>query len=360
MDVNEETSTSQKASSKESGLAREVMSFKHGHPVEKILVHPSGTQVISAGGPVIRVWDILSDAGCLHAMSNHQKTVTCLEWGDGRPYGGNSKKNLLSAGLDGLIKSYDIEDNYRVSKTMRVGAGVLSLAMSPEENTMLIGSANGEIAIRKRILSATEQASKNALLEGGSAEIALAAESFNKVKAAQQGGVSESLELADQQITSTSNVIRNNNHEIVVKPYKQKSAKLKKWDKLLKTFQYGDALDSVIDDKSIHPGYAFAIFSELMHRDGLHQALNSRDEISLLPILSFLLKYIADYRYASVACDVTAVLIDIYTPALGQSAAIDTLFQRLRLKVQREVEFQRNLVEVKGQLQMIMASQATA
>lgn len=103
--------------------------------------------------------------------------------------------------------------------------------------------------------------------------------------------------------------------------------------------------------------YSFALLSELMHRDGLHQALSSRDEVSLLPILRFLFEHITDPRFGSLACDVANVVIDLYTPALGQSSAVDGIFQRLKAKVEKEVQFQRELVEVRGQLQMILAAQ---
>jgi len=224
----------------ELGTAREVMSFKHGHPVERILVHPSGTQVVSAGGPVIRVWDILSTGSCLHAMSNHQKTVTCLAWGDGRTSSGSSKKRLLSAGLDGLIKSYDLEDDYRVGKTMRVGGGVLSLAMAPDESTLLIGTSAGELTVRRRTPDQLAKAQTTAAsLEKAQArnyESMLEASAFNQA-ARQKAGLLEALPQAGTTVTP-SGVIK------VISRKKQN--KLKEWDVMLKSFKYADALDSVM------------------------------------------------------------------------------------------------------------------
>ena len=335
-----------------SGLVREVMSFKHGYPVERILCHPSGTQVVSAGGPVIRVWDILSTGSCLKAMSNHQKTVTCLEWGDGRPHSGNSKKRLLSAGLDGLIKSYDLEDDFRVGKTMRVGGGVLSLAMAPDESTLLIGSSTGELAVRKRVISPSEQAARSARLQKDqskdASEAILEAQAFNQATQYRQEGLLEGLPAVGTTVTPSG--------EIKVSS-QRRHKKLKEWDVMLKAFRYSDALDSVVA-KGVMPTYAFAVLTELMHRDGLHQALNARDEVSLLPILRFLYDHITDPRFGSIACDVANVVIDLYTPALGQSFAIDNLFTRLKLKIQQEVDFQQSLAEIKGQLQMIVAAHA--
>jgi U3 small nucleolar RNA-associated protein 15 len=355
----------------ERGLAREVMSFDHRQPVERVLVHPSGTQVVTAGGPIIKVFDMLSSGQCLRAMSNHQKTVTCLEWGDGKPFASGGKRRLLSAGLDGLIKSYDLEDDYRVGKTMRVGGGVLSLAMAPDEGTLLVGTSNGELTVRKRQISPSEKAGKgkkatglggvDALSAGpGEYEAILAAAGVNRAAAERSQALLESLPttqaVAQQASLVQEQTVNPLTGEIKVRPMASKK-KLTEWDRLLKTFKYSDALDSVVS-KGVHPSMAFALIRELMHRDGLHQALNARDEVSLLPILRFLFDHVADPRYGSLACDVANVVIDLYTPALGQSTIIDNLFGRMKEKVQREVDFQHNLMEVRGQLQMILAAQA--
>lgn len=354
----------------EKGIAREIMSFNHGYPVEKILVHPSGTQVISAGGPVIRVWDLLGSGQCLRAMSNHQKTVTCLEWGDGRPFDTVSPKTrLLSAGLDGLVKSYDLEDNYRVGKTMRMGTGILALAMAPDEGTMVIGTSTGDLTIRKRIVPPGEAARRDLQPSGkmtaeqlslgpGQYESVLAAQAFNQALQDKQAAADGETERAMEGLTAAAATqIVTAKGEIKVQPLKR-NKKLQEWDKMLKSFRYSDALDSVLTSRDIPPGLAFALLNELMHRDGLHQALNARDEVSLEPILRYLLEYITDPRFGATACDVANVLVDLYEPALGKSPRIDNLFYRLRLKLKQEVEFQDNLMEVRGQLQMLLAAQA--
>jgi U3 small nucleolar RNA-associated protein 15 len=111
--------------SRQSENGGEARTLDHGYPVESLIVHPSGTMAVSAGGPMIRVWDLLSGSPrCLKALSNHQKTVTCLAW-DGE------RKRLLSGGLDGLVKVYQIDaGQWRVGHTMRYGGQILSLAVS--------------------------------------------------------------------------------------------------------------------------------------------------------------------------------------------------------------------------------------
>ena len=99
------------------------MIMKHGgSPVEDILPFSSGGLILSAGGPILRVWDITTGGKCVRALSNHQKTITCLSF-DGE------KRRVLSGGLDHMVKVYDVED-WKVVHTMRYPAPILSLAVS--------------------------------------------------------------------------------------------------------------------------------------------------------------------------------------------------------------------------------------
>lgn len=121
----------------------QVWMGRHGKPVEDVIVGSSGTTAISAGGPIMRVWDLLGastsrplgegeeeqDSGtaqCLKALSNHQKTITSLCWAESEM----GEARVLSGGLDGLVKVYDPQENWRVRHTMRYGGQVLALAVS--------------------------------------------------------------------------------------------------------------------------------------------------------------------------------------------------------------------------------------
>lgn len=91
-------------------------------PVESVLMFPSGSVVLSASGPILRVWDLVAGGRCVRALSNHQKTVTCLSF-DGKA------GRVLSGGLDQMVKVYDVS-TYKVVHTMRYPAPVLCLAVS--------------------------------------------------------------------------------------------------------------------------------------------------------------------------------------------------------------------------------------
>lgn len=47
---------------------------------------------------------------------------------------------------------------------------------------------------------------------------------------------------------------------------------------------------------------------ELRRRNGLHLALANRDEITLGPLVNFILRFMTDYRYTSLLCSIAEIL----------------------------------------------------
>lgn len=134
----------------------------------------------------------------------------------------------------------------------------------------------------------------------------------------------------------------------------QKKRRLREYDRYLKAFQYGNALDACL--RTNQPAVTtVSLIQELIHRDGLRQALSGRDDISLEPLAQFLVRNINNPRYTALLVDVTMVMIDMYTAVLGQSPLIDELFVRLRAKVKLEIAFQKQLLAVVGSMEMLFA-----
>ncbi|TNY23388.1 WD40-repeat-containing domain protein [Rhodotorula diobovata] len=319
---------------------------RHGKPVDAVLVGEQGTMAVSAGGPIMRVWDLLGastsrsgalDGGfdyCLKALSNHQKAITTLCWGESE----QGEKRVLSGGLDGLVKVYDPQENWRVRHTMRYGGQVMSLAVSPNNSHLVAGLSDGSLSIRTRA----------GVGRKAGVPVEKVTPSFDALLAGMgQGGVVYSGKQAGEGLKAT--------FEGEVKVTKERRRKLTEWDKMLKSFRYGDALDSVLRG-DVTPATAFALMEELIRRDGLPIALANRTDLSLEPVLSFLVKHITHPRYCTLATDIASVLVDIYTPTLGLSPLIDTLFARLRRKLDEELDFQRELTQVQGALDMVFSS----
>lgn len=74
-----------------------VMQVDHGQPVQAAVVLPGGGVLATAGGNVIKIWDLLGGGRLLQAMCNHSKPITSLAIdGDGG--------RLLSGSLDHHLK----------------------------------------------------------------------------------------------------------------------------------------------------------------------------------------------------------------------------------------------------------------
>ncbi|EIM88468.1 WD40 repeat-like protein, partial [Stereum hirsutum FP-91666 SS1] len=311
----------------------------HGStPVEQVLMFPSGTVALSSAGSILRVWDLVAGGRCTRALSNHQKTVTSLAFN-------SNASRVLTGGLDHMVKVYDVS-NYNVVHTMRYPAPVLCLAVSPDDTHIAAGMSDGTLSVRRR----QPKASEASAADGPFSAASLRAGTFESFL----GGTIPNLgQLQIKDKTKARPVGDVDEFKVETKRRKR----LKEYDRLLKTFKYSAALDSVLR-KQIPPTTTFALIQELIHRDGLRSALAGRDDVLLEPILRLLLKHVSDPRFGEMVCDVAGVVIEMYTPVLGQSPLIDTLFLRLRKKVAAELRFQKELVKAKGALDMVFATAA--
>ncbi|OSX60238.1 hypothetical protein POSPLADRAFT_1075000 [Postia placenta MAD-698-R-SB12] len=306
-------------------------------PVEQVLMFPSGTVALSSAGPILRVWDLVAGGRCTRALSNHQKTVTALAFD-------SKASRLLTGGLDQMVKVYDV-GTYKVVHTMRYPAPILCLAVSPDETHIAAGMSDGTLSVRRRQPKASEPAAQDLLSTAALRTGAYDSFLSGTLPTVGQGRMREK--------TKSRPVGDVNEFKVESKRKKR----LREYDRLLKGFKYSAALDSVLR-KQVPPTTTFSLIQELIHRDGLRSALAGRDDVLLEPVLRLLLKHVADPRFGEMVCDVAGVVIDMYTPVLGQSPLIDTLFARLRKKVTAELRFQKELIKTKGALDMLLSSVA--
>jgi U3 small nucleolar RNA-associated protein 15 len=53
-----------------------LVNIDHGHPIEALLFHPNDRIVISAGGNVVKFWDISSATKPVKTLENHSRTAS--------------------------------------------------------------------------------------------------------------------------------------------------------------------------------------------------------------------------------------------------------------------------------------------
>ncbi|CCF50809.1 hypothetical protein NDA11_001564 [Ustilago hordei] len=331
-----------------------AMTMAHGVPVEDVLVYPTGGGgvALSVGGPVMKVWDLMMGGRCMASISNHQKTITslALSVNSGADYSASNTDSIggmriLTGGLDHLVKVYDPAQEFKVTHTMRYPSPILSMAISPDESHIAVGMADGTLCVRKRDVKASElerREAERAAMNAGAYEF------FSQGTAAasnQPGKVNARRATDDIRVDSI------------------RKRKLQDYDRFLKAFRYGDALDAALR-KRVAPSVTFGLILELIHRsprasaDGLRRAVAGRDDVTLEPVLRFLLRHAANANYVDLVCDTLNVIVDTYASVIGQSPLIDDLFGRIWAKVADELRLQRDLMQVRGSLEMILAGTA--
>lgn len=96
------------------------------------------------------------------------------------------------------------------------------------------------------------------------------------------------------------------------------------------------------------------LLTALRHRSALRTALSGRDEVSLQPILRFLVKTISDPRFVKLTTDVAMVLLDIYGAHIGQSPEVDALVRQLHNVVRANWETAQQAWSTIGMMDLLM------
>uniref|UniRef100_A0A672ZJQ8 U3 small nucleolar RNA-associated protein 15 homolog n=1 Tax=Sphaeramia orbicularis TaxID=375764 RepID=A0A672ZJQ8_9TELE len=297
---------------------KSVITMDHGQPVESVLLYPSEGLVVSAGGRYVKVWDLLKGGQPLVSLKNHHKTVTslCLS---------SNGQRLLSASLDRHVKVYNTT-NFRVVHNFDYAASVLSLALAPDDESIIVGMTNGVLSIKHR------------------------------------KSPEESKEVSHQQRRRPSyrvfvkgkNYMPKQDDYLVSKPVREY---LTKYDKHLKKFNISKALDSALQGPSKRkPEVTVAVIKELDRRGTLKNALAGRDEKALSELLHFITKNMVDFRFAPVLVPAANMILDIYRSVIGQSPVVDRQLLYLQDLLQKEINYQQELLDVLGMLDTLFAS----
>lgn len=74
------------------------------------------------------------------------------------------------------------------------------------------------------------------------------------------------------------------------------------------------------------------------------------------PLVHFLVKNIATPRYTERLIDVCDALLEIYAPLIGRNMHLDQLFVQLRRRIDTELALQRQLYEMLGAVDSLLAA----
>jgi U3 small nucleolar RNA-associated protein 15 len=255
-----------------------VATMDHGAPVECVLPFSNGTSVVSSGGNVIRVWDLMGSYHPMASFSNHQKTIMSLCF-DGQ------QQRLLSGGLDKQVKVYNLTD-YTVVHHFTYPAPITCIAISPNDSHLVVGMTERILSVKQKLKSTME-------MEKGEDTSFL----FQPSPSRKSSG-------------KRSSGLQDDTAVVVSTP---KTRKLKQHDILLKNFEYRKTLDDALHPR--HHGntvLTYSVIQELIRRDGLRIALLGRTEEELVPVVDFIIKNITNPLYTSLLVDMCDLVIGKY------------------------------------------------
>jgi U3 small nucleolar RNA-associated protein 15 len=321
-----------------------VMTFKHAAPIEDVLSMPSGTTILAAAGESISVLDLVA-ARPLHMITNHQKTVTSLSLASN---GGR----LVSGGLEGHVKVFETT-GWNVVSSTKYQSPVLSVKVIPSSDDadssdrhLAVGMQSGVLSVRTRLTGAeanreSEREKEMAALVAGTIE----AHDAKRKKRKRRVNAAKKLDMVGE---GADVVIANE-----PRTHKKKE---RSWQSDLRHARYARALDQVLDKHSPEhsPLNVLTLLLALRHRSALRDALESRDEHTVQPILKWVCAHICDPRYVSVCVEVGLHLLELYAEFVGGSAELHEGFRTLHRRVRVEVERAQVACQTGGMLESLM------
>ena len=328
------------------GSMKHSLSLNHGAPVEDISWLPGGNLLVSVGGQDVCVWDVLSGGKLLRKLRCHQKTIMCCHVApDGGPpiAGGpdgsslarryataRSAPRLLTGSLDGHVKVHELDD-FTVTHAAKYPCPVLSVALSPDANVIAVGCANKLLSIRRR--KVPREAAYGLCGVGGRVCVG--------------GGKKRGPRRLDA--GSWQYFVRGTNEkaaegQMVIA--RRKQIRLKPYDKALRRFRVGEALDAAL--ATGRPEVIAAVVEEIGARGGTRAALSNRDEARLGPVLRFIARQIANPRHTRQLVGVAGKVLDVYGGEVGVSPAVDGALRLIRERVAGTLKLQDALANLSG------------
>lgn len=287
-----------------------VMTMNHGSPLESLMFLPTGGIFVSSGVTDIKVWDAVAGRQLL-SMSQHTKAVTCLQvTADGR--------HLISGSLDRHVKFYNTT-NYQMVHNIDYTSPILSLGVSRDDGTLVVGQVDGTLVIHRREAKFEE----------------LKIEKKREKRRKQRN-----FHAVDEVVTLDKPSERQTKH-----------------DKLLRKFEYSLALDSVLTRFCVNktPQVTVALMQELLRRQGLTTAFANRTQDSIARILTFLIKYIGDSRFTRILIDITNIFLDVYENSfLSLTSDVQRLIIELCRRIRVEEQLTLEFLKLEGSLDMLV------
>ncbi|XP_062588909.1 U3 small nucleolar RNA-associated protein 15 homolog [Saccostrea cucullata] len=221
------------------------------------------------------------------------------------------------------IKIFDIS-TFKVVHTLDMPGTVLSAAVSPDDDLLVVGMAEGLLSIQKR------KAPREPKI---------------KIK-------------PTYRYNPAGKTYHPQKSDFVV--LHKRKEQLARYDKYFKKFEFTKALDAAMKNGVClrSPEITVRVLQELMKKGAIKAALACRSDLSVGYIIQFIKRNISKPSFQPILLDVANLLLDLYADQVGQSPVMDCQLTELRDTVEQEVNYMTELSEVMGMLDTVFAAAA--
>ncbi|KAL6639562.1 hypothetical protein ACP70R_023292 [Stipagrostis hirtigluma subsp. patula] len=317
------------------GSSGPSLSFLHGELVESVLFLPSGGLLATAGGNVVKVWDIIGGGQLVHSVESHVKTVMALALGK---MANTGETRLLSAGIDGYVKIFDY-GNLKITHSIRHPQPLLSVACSPCGSVLVAGSAKGKIYMGKRKKKSVGEEEEGRKAISGDID-----------------WVSPEPEKPVLRPNYFRYFLRGQNEKakegdfVIEKP---KKVKIAEHDKLLRKFRHKDALVSALVKNN--PRSVVAVMEELVARRKLVRCIGNLGTEELGLLLEFLYRNATLPRYARFLLGVANKVVEMRTEDIRSDEKLRGYMRNLKRMIAEEIQIQHTLQGIQGMISPMLA-----
>uniref|UniRef100_A0A1I7SDU8 U3 small nucleolar RNA-associated protein 15 homolog n=1 Tax=Bursaphelenchus xylophilus TaxID=6326 RepID=A0A1I7SDU8_BURXY len=307
------------------GFAQIVM--KHEAPVEKILFSSHDRIIISAGGNVVKFWDLAAGGRLIQTLENHNRTVTSLALSQDGKY-------LLTGGLDRRIHVFRIDQGiFSMVYTISTAAPVLSMDLSDNDDCLAFGM-NNLLNIQRR-----------------------------EVKFKPATGHKRNIVGTGKQLKSKNPIVqyREGNSDIKRADFTAKHVEqihLGRLDVLLRGCQFRRVVDQVMQNKKLReeqPELVVAALNQLKIRGVLSIALAGRQGPQLRQILGFVSSHFFRPSFFDVLFEVAHVIFNIYVEEDLSKSELSAV-RDLRNQIKAEIACQQSMLRVCGIIESLWKS----
>ena len=288
----------------------------------------------------VQIFDIRASGKRLYNLDTlHDGTVTCLSWSD------DSESCLLTGSSDARVKLVSVQglppqvDPWTEIASWKHDFPVTCCGFTHELGNLIVGGADGSLRVRtrktrKRKTPETKNIAK--ILKTRNTR-------FNSRYWLQmRGGVQ----------TSKQIVVRVSRPEIG-----KKKQKLKRWDLLLKKFEYRRAVDEVIRAQRGQFLEVISVWEELIRRGKniVQAALSERTEMDVEKIVAWFGRYVQKPEGWKVTFEVMGIVMEIYGgEVIGKRLEREVV--RIQGKIGHQLKTMKTMIDMMGHLEMVLNS----